>query len=134
MSGQNVGVIQQFLHPPIGLCSLEEANADHVDRVVYTRTRGPIDVDAFGIRVSIFSWPEGYGVDESTTALVFDRDVIRVNVLHGMLDGSSVFTDQLDTRRGSVTVMFTESFPKSVEVWTSPGIHAVVDWVLLLGS
>lgn len=132
MSGTNVGIIQQFLHPPIGLCTLEEASADHVDRVVYTRPRGLVDVDAFGIRVSIFSWPAGYGVDESTTALVFDRDVIRVNVLHGLLDGSSVFTDQLDTRRGSVTLMFTESFPKSVEIWTSPGIHATVQWVLLL--
>jgi hypothetical protein len=127
-----VPIIGQFLHPPIGLCALELITDTHSDRVVYTRPRGPVQVDAFGIEVVVTSWPPGYGVDSSTGREIFDRTVIHLEVLHKLADGSTLFTDDVETRNGSLRLMFTESFPESVSVWTSPGVVASVRWILLL--
>lgn len=126
------GVIQQFLHPPIGLCTLELAADPHSGRSVYQRPRGPLLVDAFGINVQIYSWPAGYGFDERGVALRFDRTMIILDILHDLLDGSQVFTDQLETNLSTATLMFNESFPRSCTLWTPPGVLARVYWVLLL--
>jgi hypothetical protein len=128
------GVIQQFLHPPIGLCSLEEITTTHSGEAVYQRIRGPVNVDAFGINVLVTDWPAGYGFDERGVALRFDRTMIIIDVLHDLFDASQLFTDQVETNLGTTTLMFSESFPRSCTVWTPPGVTATVSWLLLLGS
>ena len=131
-AGGLVTVIGQFLHPPIGLCSLELAADPHVDNAVYQRVRGPILVDAFGINVQVYDWPAGYGHIDTAGLVEFDRTVIKINVLHDLFDSSQLWTDNLETSRYTVTMMFAESFPRSVDVWTAPGVTARVSWLLLL--
>jgi hypothetical protein len=132
MASTLVTVIGQFLHPPLGLCSLQLVTQTHRDRVVYTRVRGPLQVDAFGIHVVITDFPAGYGRRDVTAGPVeFDTRVMEIAALHTLLN-ASLYSDRLESRRGSNTLMFSEAAPQSVEVWTAPGLTASVYWVLLL--
>jgi hypothetical protein len=127
-----VSVIGQFLHPPVGIMRLERVTDTHQNKQVYTRPRGPVVVDAFGIRVGVTSWPAGFGVREVTAGPIeFDRRVVEVAAHHTLLNGE-LYTDRLETSRGIATLLFSESFPQSVEVWTAPGIIAGIDWLLVL--
>lgn len=130
--GIAVQVIGQFLHPPLALCTLEIAADPHIDQAVYHRVRGPLQVDAFGIDVVVYSWPPGYGHIDTSGVVEFDRTVIKINVLSGLFDGSELLTDNLEISRSYAAMLFTESFPRGVMVWTPPGVQARVSWILLL--
>lgn len=130
-----VSIIQQFLHPPIGLCVLEPLPGNPYGPgglVGLQRIRGPVNVDAFGIRWLITSYPAGYGVDVGAAVNFFDRTVLSIGVQHQLFSGTIIVTEQLDTRLAAGHLMFQESFPYIVDVQLAPGVEANFWWLLVL--
>lgn len=128
-----VSIIQQFLHPPIGLLVLEALPANPYSGLNgLQRIRGPINVDAFGIRWQIVGYPAGYGVTPRAGDNQFDRPVIEVAVQHQLLDSTLVVTEQSFFDRAAGHVLFNESFPYIIDVELAPGITADLFWLLAL--
>jgi hypothetical protein len=129
----NVSVIQQFLHPPVGLTALEALSGNpYSGLVALDRVRGPVRVDAFGIRWLITGYPDGYGVTPRAGNNAFDRNVIEIAIVHQTLDSNLVVSEQVQSYFAAGTLMFEESFPYVVDVELAPGIEANLYWVLIL--
>jgi len=134
LTSNPVSIIQQFLHPPIGLCVQEALPGNPYPDGIHAlqRIRGPVNVDAFGLRWLIASSPPGYGIDIGAAVNFFDRTILQIGVQHRLFDGTIVTTQQLDTRLAQGHVMFDESFPYVVDVQLPPGVTADFWWLLVL--
>jgi hypothetical protein len=129
----SLGVIQQFLHPPIGLCTLEAiAGGPYTGLHGFTRPRGIRNLDAMGFYWLITSIPDGYGLNIGAFANYYDRDVLSIEVVTRMLDGTDTLTQSVSTRLNQGHIMFDESFPQVVDVLVQPFVEAEFSWVLLL--
>jgi hypothetical protein len=130
------GVIELFQHPPLGLITLEHIpefpslNDQHLQRV-----RGPIYVDAYGIRVLVLGAPAGYGLVNTLAGQnLFDRTVWTVGVETLLLTGD-ILADQLEERKEALGfVVFTDFFPYFVHVVPAPGVELDAWWMLRLGT
>lgn len=132
MPDVNVGVIQQFLHPPIGLCQLSLLAGGPYGAGDYTLTRpsGPLQVDAFGLLYSVVLEDAHVGIRYGILDY-FDERVVQLIVHHRMLSGETVITQSLEGYADSGLMMFIEALP--FEVLARVGIGFSVDfyWVLL---
>ena len=127
------GVIQQFLHPPLGLLRREAIPGGPFTGLrTHTRTRGPVGVDAFGFRYNVVQFPSGYGVDELAGQNTFDRTVIWLTIQHRLLDGEDINSGALQLRAASEQVLFNEALPQRVIVEAAPGIAYDAWWLLVL--
>jgi len=126
-------IIQQFLHPPLGLLSIEALGGNpYSDYNLLQRTAGPIGVNAFGIMWSAESWPDGYGRNGGVIDTDFDRRILRIQIYHVLLDSTSVVSEFIDTNRQTGYHLFNESFPFSVGTEWSPGVVGSFYWLLVL--
>jgi hypothetical protein len=126
-------VIQQFLHPPVGLMRAELIAAGPFSSdFTLSRPRGPIGTDAFGFRWLVVQAPGGYGTTQGPGFLVFDRVVLQVAVVHQLLDGSTAITAELATDRNSGFFLFNESLPLNVHCIASPGVFVDMSWLVVL--
>jgi hypothetical protein len=130
------GVIEQFLRPPLGLITLEHIPQfpSFVDQHLQ-RVRGPLFVDAYGIRVLVSAFPAGYGIVNNLTGTnIFDRTVWSVGV-ETLLLGGEIITEQVQpSREAAGFVAFVSAFPFFVHVVPAPGIQLDAWWMLRLGT
>jgi hypothetical protein len=125
------GVIQQFFHPPIGVCSLSLIAGGHRSGSgTLTRTVGPVGVDAFGILYSVVTEPLGAGSIVGPLTL-FEIRVCQLVVRHTMLTGEVVVTEVVEGFADSELHMFTEAIPQDVLFNITPGFTVDFYWVLL---
>src|SRR5262245_12952708 len=88
MSTPPTGIIQLFLHPPIGVMTTEQLPAEpYRGLVTVTRPRGLVQVDAFGIRYTVLEIPAGYGITPGPGTNVADRTLVALSVTHTLLNG-----------------------------------------------
>lgn len=129
-----VGIISQFLTPPIALCTHElVVGSPYTGGLhAFNRIRGLVTVDAMGIEWEIISAPPGYGVDVGPGANVFDREVLAIGVIHQLLGGTFITSELMQTDKTNGYLMFRESFPYIVDVLLSPGVQANFYWLLVL--
>jgi len=126
-------VISQFLHPPLGLLSIEALSGNpYSGYTLLNRPAGPIGVNAFGIMWAAESWPDGYGRNSMFIDTDFDRRILRVQVYHILFDGTGVVSEFLDTNRQTGYMLFNESFPFSVGTEWQPGVVGSFYWLLAL--
>lgn len=126
-------VIQQFLHPPLGLLSIEALSGNPYSGYnLFTRTAGPVGVNAFGIMWAAESWPDGYGRNALVIDTDFDRNILRIQIYHTLLDSTGVVSEFLDTNRQTGYMLFNESFPFSVGTEWQPGVAGSFYWLLAL--
>lgn len=129
----DVSVVQQFLHPPIGLLAREViAGGPFSAYNSFQRVRGPVGVDAFGIGWDLEDWPDGYGTSGEPVALVFDRTVLVLRILHRFFDGSDAWTQVATVRNQTGFVLFDEALPWLVRTNLSPGVSASFWWLVAL--
>lgn len=125
-------VIQQFLHPPLGLLSIEALSGNpYSDYTLLSRTAGPVGVNAFGIMWAAESWPDGYGRNGGVIDTDFDRRILRIQIYHVLLDSTGVVSEVVDTNRQTGYHLFNESFPLSVGTEWSPGVVGSFYWLLV---
>jgi hypothetical protein len=126
-------IIQQFLHPPLGITRLEAIpNGPFSGINAFDRPRGAARVDAFGIRWLIQSFPPGYGITVGAGNNFFDRQVINIALRHQLLDSEIVVSAELESRAAAGHLLFEESFPYLVDVQCAPGITTNLWWMLAL--
>jgi len=131
--GQQVSIIQQFLHPPVGLLVREVIpGAPFSGLRAFDRPRGLTRVDAFGIRWLVTFAPAGYGVTPTAGQNRFDRDVMNIAVRHQLLDGEIVVTEEVFMRSATGQLLFAESFPFIVDIEAAPGVEFSAWWLLVL--
>jgi len=129
----DVSIIQQFLHPPVGLLVKEVIPGNpHSGLNGLQRIRGLTNVDAFGIAWLVTFAPAGYGVSPRAGTNVYDRPVIDIAVQHRFLDGSLNITFQQSYDLVAGHILFEESFPYIVDVELGPGVQADLHWLLAL--
>lgn len=127
------GVIQQFLHPPIGVMVREDLPANpYTGYNLLNRPNLLFGVNAFGIAWSAESWPAGYGRNSMFIDSDFDRRILRIQVYHRLADSSDVVSEFLDTKRQSGYLLFNESFPFSVGTEWAPGVTGSFAWLLVV--
>lgn len=127
------GVIQLFLHPPLGLLRLERIPGGPWSGLSsHQRPRLNTPTDAYGIRYSVSSFPPGYGLTPGPGNNIFDRTIVRLAIVHQLFDGSLVTSQEASLRASSLYVLFNESFPRNVAVETAPGIEVELDWMIRL--
>jgi len=132
MPSIDVGVIQQFFHPPVGLCSLSLiAGGPYAGQGTLTRPAGPVGVDAFGIVYSVVLEPSGVGSVVGGLT-IFETRVCQLVVRHTMLSGEVVVTQLVNGSADSDLTMFTEAAPKDVLFTVTAGFSCDFFWVLLL--
>jgi len=130
------GVIEQFLRPPLGLITLEHITGFPTFSDMHLqRVRGPINVDAYGIRVLVQFAPAGYGVVNTLAGTnLFDRTMWTVGVDTLLLDGL-VIAEQLEERKEALGfVAFVSAFPYFVHIVPAPGVELDAWWMLRLGT
>lgn len=134
----DTGIIQLFLHPPIGLQKVEVINQEPVEGSgSLTRPRlvvpiGNVGVDAFGLFWQIGTVPSGYGIVTAAGKATYDRTVLHLSVVHRLQDGTEVFTQTADINEGQGFLQFTESFPLRVQFTLAPGVPAFFYWLVRL--
>jgi hypothetical protein len=133
MSTPPTGIINLFLHPPIGTMTLELVPGEPFTGLVsVSRPRPGVGTDAFGIRYLITSIPAGYGITPGPGTNVVDRTVVAIAVIHRLLDGSLIESQGQSFRTTSGQLLFQESFPSQVTLEIAPGIQLRLWWLLVL--
>lgn len=129
MPAVDVGVIEQFLHPPIGVCTLL-FEGSHTGSVAISRPAGPVGVDAFGILYSVTLEPPGAGqlIGQS---VIYEQRVVQVVVDHTMIGGINVISQRYEGYEDSALIMFTQALPTDVRLWITPGFEIDVYWVVI---
>lgn len=133
MSTPPTGIINLFLHPPIGTMTLELVPGEPFTGLVSVdRPRPGVGTDAFGIRYLITQIPAGYGVTPGPGTNVVDRRVVSVAVIHRLFDGNLIESQGESFRTTSGQLLFQESFPLRVALEMAPGIGVRLWWLLVL--
>jgi len=126
-------VIQQFLHPPIGLMRLEHvAGAPFTGLKAFDRRRPGRGTDAYGIRWIVLSSPPGYGITPGASANRFDRIVVTIGIHYQLLDGELVTVQSEESNAAAGFTLFNESFPLNVALEAAPGIEIDLWWLVIL--
>lgn len=91
---------------------------------------GTVGVDAFGIRWAIASTPPGYGSVPGPRANVYDRPILGLAVVHRLIDGVEVVTQETTINQDLGHILFEESFPLRVHWQLSPGVTSRFWWLV----
>jgi len=125
------GVIDQFLHPPLALCTREIIVGLKTGAGTLTRVRGPVPVDAFGITFTFFTVPDGYGYVPGVVR-EYHRRIIDLAIIHTMLDGHQVVSERHSIYSEDKPVLWSIALPARVEYDIAPGVQVQFHWILVL--
>jgi len=131
MAGVSVGVIEQFLHPPLGAMTRELIVGPISGSGTLTRPRGPIAVDAFGIQASVFSAPAGWGFIDGDPNIYIHR-YGQFAVKHTLLDGGDVYSEITDLYYDGQLFVWQSALPTALHYYVEPGFVLTLRWLLAL--
>jgi hypothetical protein len=134
MPGVDTGVISFFLHPPLGLMTLEHipsAPFTGPTTVALNRPRGPQNTDAFGILWSVTAEALGVGLIPGLQT-EYEERVLEIIVSHQLLDGSFIISQRVVSNLDSGFVLFNEALPYDLNVKIGPPFQVDFSWVLVL--
>jgi hypothetical protein len=128
-----IGIIEQFLHPPIGLVRLEHiAEFPTSSAQALQRIRGTRFTDAYGIRILVLDAPPGYGLVADATGTHYDRTMWSGSVDHLLFDNTIAKTQEFQTNDALRYFLFDESLPYFVHIQPAPGVTLDAWWLLRL--
>lgn len=134
MPGTDVNVINFFLHPPLGVMTLEHIPSAPLGpggTYALNRPRGPVNTDAFGLLWSVTG--EALGVGKTVGIQTeFEERVIEIVVSHQLLDATFVISQRLTSTLDSGFMLFSEALPYDVNVMLGPPFQVDLYWVLVL--
>jgi len=144
----NVGIVEQFLHPPIGLLT------PHLDYrgpysglqtlTQWSSTAGPIFTDlpvtnTFGVQVNIEGpIPIGWGFTNgwvSTDGLydesIYDQRICQLVVQHQFLGGAWITTQVVPIHSFPLVTMWEVSLPGRIGLLVAPGLSVDLSYLLV---
>lgn len=148
MPDVNVGVIEQFLHPPIGVL------AGHLDyrgpysglvtNTIWSSTAGPVFTDhsvtdTFGVMVNIDgAIPAGWGFTYgwvSPDALYdeswYDQRICQLVVQHQFLSGAWISTQVVNVHSFPTVVLWEVALPGRIGLLVAPGLAVDLSYLLV---
>lgn len=133
MPGTDVNVINFFLHPPLGVMTLEHIPSAPFSGGEYAlnRPRGPVNTDAFGILWSVSAAAVGTGLIPGLQT-EYEERVVEITVGHILLDSTYVISQRLASGLDSGFMLFSEALPYDVNVMVGPPFLVDFYWVLVL--
>lgn len=124
-------VIEQFLHPPLGVLVREIIPGLAAGSGSLTRPRGPVPVDAFGMTFDFITVPAGLGFVVGNFNEYFDR-ILQLSVVHTLLDGHSVVSESFDLHQDAQPIVFEQALPTRVDYFIAPGVSVQFFWLVAL--
>jgi len=133
MPSSIIGVIQQFLQPPINTMDGEAIPGNpQTGTHSFTRPLGPIPVAAYGIAWEVDSIPAGIGSSFEAGEVVYDRSILWIKSTFVMtLTGLLLPYNLIETNQASGLYLFAGGFPASAEVTIYPGVAINLWWLVL---
>lgn len=125
------GVIEQFFHAPLSLCSRELVSGTSSGSGSLQRIRGPILVDAQGLQVSFITVPAGFGRYDGSPVVFTDR-ICQLSVVHRLVDTSEVYSETFDVRYDGQIVQWSVALPDRVDFWIIPEVTVQFRWLVVL--
>lgn len=131
MPSNPLGVIEQFLHPPLGIMSSEVIPGLFTGDGVLSRPRGPVPTDAFGMRFSFITVPAGFGFKLGAVK-EYESRILQLAVEHTMIDGHGIISQVADFRSDNLPFLFDLALPLQVHFSIVPGVSVQFFWLLAL--
>jgi hypothetical protein len=125
------GIIGALSHPPYGLLSRETLGPLTAGVTTIVRTRGPINVDAFGMSFSFFTIPAAFG-SEQRVHLDYEVPIVEFAPLYTMFDGHTVYGDTVTLFHEGDLLFFDQLFPTQIDVWVQVGCTVIPYFLLAL--
>jgi hypothetical protein len=132
MSGVAVGVIEQFLHPPLGALGPSlDTNGPYSGNVTITAFGGGIATsDTFGVAVIVNgSIPVNLGYNEGWTdpgtlfvGQQYEMMLFQIVVQHQLFGGAWVSDQMLNSYFTANFMLWDSALPGRLGIWTLPGI------------
>jgi hypothetical protein len=129
----NQTAIAQLLEDnTLELMTRESAGAILGDGTVttLTRPRGPLNVDAFGIKWTHLAVPPQLG-RRDWAVTIYEGPTVQISVIRTLLDGTDVLGQLVESSTNEQT-LFKALFPTRIDVWVLPGVFMAFDWLLFL--
>ena len=148
MPSVDVGVVSQFLHPPIGLLGVHlDYNGPYTGLQTLTQwgsTPGPTIIqqsvsNTFGVQVNIdgaipsgwgftYGWVSSDGLyDEST----YDQRICQLVVQHQFVSGSWISTQIAEIHSFPTVVMWQTAIPGRIGLLVAPGLAVDLSFLLV---
>jgi hypothetical protein len=125
----DVSVIEQFLHPPLGVLTREIIPGLASGSGVLTRPRGPVPVDAFGVTFTFFTVPAGYGYQLGNIR-EYDVRMLQLSVVHTLLDGHSIVSENFNVNSDNLPILWAVALPTQIQYYIAPGVQVQFWWLL----
>jgi len=139
MPSIDLGVVQQFLHPPLESMILEPIlvpgqgyNVTGVGTLTKPQLGGAVTVDAFGILYSVELEPPGAGYTLGNVT-EYDRRVVQFVERRRLRDHTAVVNQVFDGRRDSGFLLFAYD-PLQIDYWVAPLFTVGFYWFVVLAD
>jgi hypothetical protein len=131
MPSVDVGVIQQFLHPPVGVLTRELELGLFAGDGSFTGVNGGLGfVGYFGVEWSFFTIPDKLGY-QLGFELEYQLRMLQLVFVHRFLDAHSAVSEVHDAHTEGF-VLWTEALPESVNYSILPGVEIIFNWLKVL--
>jgi hypothetical protein len=127
----NVSVIQQFLHPPLGLLTRELISGTFSGDGSLNRPLMSSGVDAFGLVFSFFTVPTQIGLTLGSV-IEYEPRMVQLAVIHTLLDSHEVVSEYANFSQEEVPFLWSVALPTRIEYSIYPGVEIVFHWLLAL--
>ena len=126
------GIIQLATHPPFGILSRETLGPLTAGVTSVYRTRGAVNVDAFGLAFSFFTIPAAFGSDVQGVTPVYENKICQFAPVFTDLSGHDLYGGAVDVYSEGEYYYFPDLFPTRVDVWVQTGCVVILDWLVAL--
>lgn len=127
----NVPILEAILHPPLGALTRELITGTFTGAHDFTRTVGPVAVNAYGLAWDIFTLPAGWGITYGQPN-VYEPRLLQANTIHTGFDGHDLVSEYHDFYTEGIYWLWANPFPTRVHVEISPGVVLVFHWLIAL--
>jgi len=124
-------IIQLATHPPFGVISRETGPTLTTGQYAVTRTRGPVNVDCFGVSFDFFTVPAAFGWTEGITKR-YEHRICQWSCRYTDLSGHDVNMPPVDVFEEGLYFYFTDLFPTAIDVHVQVGCAVIVYFLVAL--
>lgn len=123
------GVGDLVLHPPIGFLIEDGDPITLTGRGSLTRPSGLFSVNAFGVTLSFFTIPSGFGFRDGNV-LEYQQRIIQLATTHELANGTrEVLTEVLDLNTDGFMWLWRNALPERILYDVTPGCVVILRWL-----
>ncbi len=121
------GIIEALIHPNYGSLTFDTGLPLTHGLAQIKRIRGPINVDAFGIKFDFFTIPAAFGWTQQVHK-DYEVPIAEWAAVYTILSGGTVYgPSQVLTHEGEI-YYFDQILPTRIDVWVQVGCTIIPSW------